>query len=96
MMSSHEEYLVKLDIETSDNVFKIMRLNINCSDSSSMKLSTTVEGDRTLQIFKNREIVTRKNLILIFSKSTALCTLNSLDKKDILQKKKPAKMPVMC
>ena len=34
MMSSHEEYLVKPDIEASDNVFKIMRLNINYSDVS--------------------------------------------------------------
>lgn len=89
MMSSYEEYLMKPDIEVSDNVFKVTLPNINYSDNSNMKISTTAEEDKILQIFRNRDIITRKDVESEFniSKSTALRILNSLDKKGIIAKK---------
>ena len=89
MMSSYEEYLMKPDIEVSDNVFKVTLPNINYSDNSNMKISATAEEDKILQIFRNRDVVTRKDMESEFniSKSTALRILNSLDKKGIIAKK---------
>lgn len=90
MMSSYEEYLVKPDIEVSDNIFKVTLPNINYSDNSNMKISATAEEDKILQIFRNRDVVTRKDVESEFniSKSTALRILSSLDKKALLQKKR--------
>ena len=54
-----------------------------------MKISATAEEDKILQIFRNRDVVTRKDVESEFniSKSTALRILNSLDKKGIIAKK---------
>lgn len=89
MMGSYEEYFMKPDIEVSDNAFKVTLPNINYSDNSNMKISATAEEDKILQIFRNRDVVTRKDVESEFniSKSTALRILNSLDKKGIIAKK---------
>lgn len=54
-----------------------------------MKISATAEEDKILQMFRNRETVTRKDVESEFniSKSTALRILNSLDKKGYIVKK---------
>ena len=54
-----------------------------------MKISATAEEDKILQIFRNRDVVTRKDVESEFniSKSTALRILSSLDKKGIIAKK---------